>query len=506
VIIRKKIFLGYFIIVALGFYFSAKWIRDGVRKSYLEAVEEHLVDSANILASFLEGELEDDSINPSVLRKAFEGVRRRRFSAQIYNMKKNYVDLEVYVVDKDGKVVFDSECGREEGKDYSQWRDVHLTLRGKYGARSSKKDKKDPTSSVLHVAAPIYSGKQIIGCVTVRKPTDYVNQCVFYARLKISIIILSVLIVVMLLGLLLSVWLTRPIKLLTNYARSVRDGKKASPPKLGRRGELAELGKSFEEMREALEGKKYVESYVQSLTHELKSPLSAVKGAVEILSEKNITDVQRKKFLLNIRNETERMRHIVDKMLTLSSLENKNFLESPKQFDLRKLLEELVDNFKSMDLKQEIIFSCNEKNVFMKGDSFLIYEAVDNLLNNALDFSPENGVVEIRLERKASMGIISVLDSGGGIPEYAVEKIFERFYSLPRPSNNMKSSGLGLSIVKEIIMAWLFCATGRMAALRLYWKFLWSTLTDALLHNKPLIYWQKLSFRCSVCLKDKEIL
>jgi two-component system sensor histidine kinase CreC len=254
----------------------------------------------------------------------------------------------------------------------------------------------------------------------------------------------------MLLGLLLSLWLTRPIKLLTNYAKAVRDGKKAASPNLGGSGELAELGKSFEEMREALEGKKYVERYVQSLTHELKSPLSAVKGAVEILSEKKITDAQREKFLSNIKNETERMRHVVDKMLTLSSLENRNSIEDPKPVDLKELLEELVDNFNSMELKQKIVFTCEQKKLLIAGDRFLIYEALDNLLNNALDFSPDGGLVEIILNRIGNSAVISVRDSGSGIPEYAINKIFERFYSLPRPSNNMKSSGLGLSIVKEI--------------------------------------------------------
>ena len=118
--------------------------------------------------------------------------------------------------------------------------------------------------------------------------------------------------------------ITKSIKLLTKYANDIREGKKAELPKLDN-SEIYEMGRSFEKMREALEGKKYVEQYVQTLTHEIKSPISAIRGASELLEE-DMTPEQRLRFLLNIQSESKRIQQLLERMLALSSLENSNVL------------------------------------------------------------------------------------------------------------------------------------------------------------------------------------
>src|SRR5215470_7135517 len=157
--IRSRIILSFVVLVGIGFYFLVHHILAELRPRYLEAVEEVLVDEANLLAAFLESQMTDGKIPAEALRGAFQDLAGRSLSAQIYKLHKTRVDERVYVTDGQGRVIFDSE-GRDEGKDFSQWRDVALTLRGEYGARTTRDEAGDPTTSILHVAAPIrYQGR-----------------------------------------------------------------------------------------------------------------------------------------------------------------------------------------------------------------------------------------------------------------------------------------------------------------------------------------------------------
>ena len=88
----------------------------------------------------------------------------------------------------------------------------------------------------------------------------------------------------------------------------------------------------------------------------------------------------------------------------------------------------------------------------MSCDAFCVSQALNNVLDNAIDFSPEEGKITIEGELGESVYILTVKDHGEGIPDYAQDKIFERFYSLPRPETGKKSSGLGLSFVKEVML------------------------------------------------------
>ena len=202
-------------------------------------------------------------------------------------------------------VIFDSQNKQNVGADYSNWRDVHLTLRGEYGARTTREDSGDPSSKVLYVGAPVRVNGDIAGVLTIAKPTTNINTFLKSAKPQIFKVGLLAAVVAVLLSYLVSLWVTRPIKRLTRYADDIRQGKRVEFPRLDR-SEIGEMGHAFAKMQETLEGKKYVEQYVQKLTHEVKSPLSAIRGAAELLEE-NMPPDQRARFLNNIRHEANRI-------------------------------------------------------------------------------------------------------------------------------------------------------------------------------------------------------
>ncbi len=449
--IRTRIFLCFFLIVAAGFYYLINWIANDLKPRYLEAMEESLVDTSVVLAAMVGQACAPGApLQKETLRAALDEAAGRRLNVPIYALTKERVDLRVYITDTNGLVLFDSDGGRDEGKDYALWNDVFLTLRGRYGARATRLDPDDPSSSVLYVAAPILVHGRMEGVLTVCKPTVSSNLFLRSAQRKMAAAGALAACAVILLGLATSAWVTLPMRRLTEYATAIRDGRRAVLPKLGR-SEVGLLGRALEDMRVALEGKEYVERYVQTLTHEIKGPLSAIQGALELLQEAGMPPEKREKFLDNARKETLRIRQLVDRLLLLSSLESLHAPRETVPVDLAGVLAEVEESFapllaaKGLRLNKDIA-----QNAIVFGERFLLRQALANLLQNAIEFSPEGGEIQLALALQADRVLLSIRDAGPGLPDYALPRVFERFYSLARPDTGRKSSGLGLAIVKEI--------------------------------------------------------
>ncbi|MBN1756848.1 MAG: two-component system sensor histidine kinase CreC [Chitinispirillaceae bacterium] len=456
VTIRTRISIGIFLIVAGGFIYFVNWVLGEMRPHYIKSMEESLIDESVLLASIVEGMISDERIPVGDLRSAFERAGSRTFHARIYDMVKNRINVRVYITDAQGIVIFDSDAGAAEGQDYSRWNDVHLTLKGKYGARTSHGIPGDKSTSVLCVAAPIMSDTVIAGVLTVCKPSGSVTFFIEQARGNMIVAGFIVGLGIILLGIFLSVWVTSPIKRLTGYARDVRDGKPTALPRLGLlshlgHSEVGVMGTALEEMRDALEGKKYIEHYVQTLTHEIKSPLAAIRGAAELLEE-DMPAADRTRFLGNIRTESERVRNIVDRLLELSSLESRKALRERSPIDLAGLINQQCRVFApSCEAKHITCRNVSDETAVIDGEPFLIRQAIANCLQNAIDFTPPNGSITVALHHRGTKAVITIDDTGTGIPDYALDRIFSRFYSLSRPGTNRKSTGLGLSFVREAI-------------------------------------------------------
>ncbi len=449
---RSRILVGILLVYALGIAFMMYRVVSDLDPRYRESAEESLVETSQLLASLVEQDVRDGALDTSRLEPVFKSLYDRRFDAQIFSVKKTRVELRAYVIDRQGRVVFDS-TGQRLGNDYSQWRDVRLALQGEYGARSTQDVPGDPDSAVMYVSAPVRAGQggngEIIGAVTVGKPVQSFGQFVSAARKKTIYVGLVSVLSVLLLVVAVSVWLVRPFGLISDYARFVRAQQGFSLSRLLRRA-LDVFGAAYDEMRDALAGRNYVADYVQTLTHEIKSPLSAIRGAAELLQEP-MPEVQRERFLLNIQRETQRIQEMVDRMMELTALESRRVLERVQPVALRPLLEELVHATVGATVPRNIRLELRAPQDFtVEGDPFLLRRAMSNLLDNALDFTPDDSVVELNLCLRGRFALITVRDQGAGIPSYATDKVFEKFYSLARPQTQRKSTGLGLSFVQEI--------------------------------------------------------
>ncbi|MCC5022940.1 MAG: hypothetical protein J6386_09175 [Candidatus Synoicihabitans palmerolidicus] len=185
----------------------------------------------------------------------------------------------------------------------------------------------------LMVQASIPSPAGAIGRVMLSRPLRSVNALIWSERTKLASGALLVSVVMVGLGWWLANKLTGSLQRLTSYAVGVRDGRGAKPP-ASRTTEIAELGAAFEGIRRRLEGKDYVEHYTHNLAHELKAPLSAIRGAVELMQEDSMPAEDRARFLGHLRSESQRVQGIIDRMLKLAALESRTGSLEQEDVDL----------------------------------------------------------------------------------------------------------------------------------------------------------------------------
>jgi two-component system sensor histidine kinase CreC len=443
-----KIFLGFFLIIGLGAYLFFVSFMEELKPVFRQSSEESLVDTANLLAELVAPEMAGGNLSDGRFAAAVDAFGRRKLNAQIWSHVKTRPSLQIYITDALGKVVYDSG-GQHLGEDFSRWNDVYLTLRGRYGVRSSLADPGNPLSTVMHVAAPVVAGNGIIGVVTVAKPNLSVEPFFQAAERHVAEKGLALFAFALAAGLTLSLWLSRSVRQLARYADAVRDGRQVQPPRV-HGVELQQLAAAMAAMKAELEGKKYVEHYVHTLTHQLKTPLTSILGAAELLHE-SMPEERRQRFIANIRGEAARLQQIVQHMLALAAIENRERLDAVEDIDLDGLLQDVVQSqWPAIQRKSLSIAKHIPAGMKLQGERFLLQQALSNLLDNAVGFSPLRATLTLQAECRGQAVSIAVIDQGPGIPEFARQRLFERFYSLPRPGSDAKGSGLGLCFVKEI--------------------------------------------------------
>ena len=140
------------------------------------------------------------------------------------------------------------------------------------------------------------------------------------------------------------------------------------------------------------------------------------------------------------------------KMLQQASLETRQTLDTAERVNLSAIIHRVVDGFApKLEKKQLKLHASIPDQAIVHGDPFLLEQALLNLIENAADFSPPGNSLELTLERQDQVWCLRMRDHGPGVPDYALGRVFERYYSLPRPEGGAKSTGLGLTFVRQVM-------------------------------------------------------
>ncbi len=441
-----RVLAGVFLIIGLAAFFVLRIVAQEFKPAVREVMEEVMVDAAYLLAEIASDELAAGTINTGRFAQQLKAYERRRISATISNMEKETLDFQVYVTDTKGIVQFDSQ-GKSLGQDFSRWRDVALALKGEYGARATREVQRYDSSFVYFVAAPVLRGDVVIGVLTVSKPISTVQPFIERTETRIRESGLVLVGVALAIGIGATFWLVFAVRRLLHYANEVEAGKRVPIPEVP--GELGKLAQGMNRMRERLEGQKTVENTVRALTHELKSPLAAIRGAGELLREP-LPDADRARFAANVCAQSERMNALVTRMLELSKLEQTQALAQPKAVDVAALLAAVREQHLAHAMEKQIDIGIEASENTIQGDAELLHLAVSNMLANAVDFSERGAKVVLSATREGGALALGVRDAGPGFSDFALARAGERFFSTARPDGGQKGTGLGLAITQQV--------------------------------------------------------
>lgn len=195
------------------------------------------------------------------------------------------------------------------------------------------------------------------------------------------------------------------------------------------------------------------QEFLSNVSHELRTPLTSILAFVETLEDGAIDDkANNQRFLSVIRKNAERMHHLIDDILELSSIEAGKIIIEPKNISLANLVEDIFLNLSTKADERKVKLQNNiEKPKIVWADKARLEQMLTNLIDNAIKFNREGGTVEVKLAETDNTSLISVSDEGEGISSEHLQRIFERFYRTDRArSREIGGTGLGLAIVKHL--------------------------------------------------------
>jgi two-component system, OmpR family, sensor histidine kinase ChvG len=318
---------------------------------------------------------------------------------------------------------------------------------------------------ILMAGAPLLKKGRIIGAVMLTRKASDITRDISEVWLNILFAFIITLIITTLLSIYISNIIANPLRKLADAAEAVRRGKSKDteiPDFSNRKDEIGELSIVMREMTQALwDRMDSIERFAADVAHELKNPLTSLRSAVETVSVVKKDD-DRKKLLEIIQHDVERMDRLISDISSASRLDSELSREALEPIDLKETLHALLETYKNpiarsnkMPDHNKIILDCpSDKDIFVWGLKGRLYQVFDNLVANALSFSPSEDKVMIHVRQSRKTVTITIEDPGPGIPENKLETIFERFYT-ERPEHEAygKHSGLGLSICKQIVTA-----------------------------------------------------
>jgi len=248
-----------------------------------------------------------------------------------------------------------------------------------------------------------------------------------------------------------------PVVKIKELAGQVRDGR------LGKRIEMEAKGKEIEDLvrmfngmldgiQESVEAQK---RFTAAVSHEVRSPLTSLRGSIEVALRKTRTPEEYEDLLKTNLSDIIRLSKITDNLLFFSKADN-NIIELKKQwFDVSHLLETIVERMRYKATSAGITISESYgEGIEMNGDIDLLEQAFSNIVDNALKYTPSGGTVDVTVKSENGRIVVAVIDTGIGIPESEVSQIFERFYRVSKErSRKLGGTGLGLSIAQWVIQA-----------------------------------------------------
>ena len=450
--IGTKLFILYFVISS-----ALVWLF--VHRTSIESAKEVMIEVSALMSRIAS----ENTINGEIDIVTFENLIGSYFRSQSNTIhqasSQRLENLAIYLTDKDGLLILDSR-DLKIGKNMRHLSEVESALQGGRGiTRVVAEPVLGPRKArgvaidyfykpeFLHASNPIYGKNgEILGAIVVVAPMfdlmnkDYLFEFIFYVFL-ISLIF----------GALGSYRISRNIKRLDKYISSLFSGEDVTPPDLN--VQFNKLALTIQNARSNVELKDAVEQYIDTLAHELRTPITGIQLTAETLLTP-MSDKERKRFIKNILVSNKQMDKLVTRLLDLSRIERRESLMKPQKLKILPIIESAIKAptrtrtiaSKNINIALEI-----DKKSTIFAEKILLEQAISNILNNALEFSPKEGIITIKASETNTAVSIIMLDDGPGLPPHVLRNLFTRFFSVSRPDSGDRGNGLGLRFVRKIM-------------------------------------------------------
>lgn len=211
------------------------------------------------------------------------------------------------------------------------------------------------------------------------------------------------------------------------------------------------LSKNFNAMAEELGGIEVLRTdFINNFSHEFKTPIISIKGFAEILKDDDLSKEEKNEYLDIIIEEAKRLSSLATNVLNLSKIETQVILNDIQRFNIGEQIRQSILLLDSKFQAKNILLDINIEDCYINGNKEMLNQVWVNLLENAIKFNRENGIVSVNIKKKEENIFIHISDTGLGIAKESIPKIFDKFYQVDT-SHSTNGNGLGLAIVKKIV-------------------------------------------------------
>jgi signal transduction histidine kinase len=243
----------------------------------------------------------------------------------------------------------------------------------------------------------------------------------------------------------------KPIKKLSDATKEISKGNFDININISRKDEVGILADNFNMMTKELKKIEFLrKDFISNVSHEFKTPMTSIQGFAKLIKKRNVSKSQSEEYLDIIISESKRLENLSSNLLKLTSLENKSLKTVSSKFSIDEQIRKVILLLEKQWTNKNIDFDLNLDKTQFLGDEELLQQVWINLINNAIKFSKQDGIIEINLYKENNLIKVTIEDKGIGISDVNKERIFEKFFKCDK-SRNDSGNGLGLSITKKII-------------------------------------------------------
>jgi len=398
-----------------------------------------------------------DILQTDLIEGRFEDIRQK--TSQLAEK----LDLRITVVDSQGRILGDSEKEPSLMESHSDRLEIIEAIKTGFGQSTRFSDTLG--INMKYVAVRMNQGDRALGIIRFALPLSRVQPEIRIIYRVVLIGTIAAVIIALIAAYFVSRSITLPIRQIKETAQQIAKGDFGRRVRIKSKGELGELAESLntmaDELQQKMENLKQLDrvrtDFVANVSHELKTPLTLIKGYIETLQNKAFNDKEKsERFISIIKEHSDRLGYTIDDLLSLSELELSKDCLNRTELDLKEVIDEISLGFGQAlaEKQQSLTVNTQGDDFSIQADRNKIEQVFVNLIDNAIKYTKESGRIEVLLHEEGQMVCVTVQDNGIGIPKEHRDRVFERFYRVDKArSRELGGTGLGLSIVKHIVLA-----------------------------------------------------